>query len=636
MIARVTATLLVVFCAASVATARAEMRFGVNGHPISAYSDIPYEEQIRSLADLGLTGYRVDIRNVDDGGKLEQLIVAARARNVTILPVLTPGFDLDKELPADLYRKSFDLAVALVARFKADIRVWELGNELENYAIIKPCEKRDDGTTYDCAWGAAGGVGPLDYVGPRWEKVSAVLKGLSEGAASADPGVKRAIGTAGWGHVGAFARMKADGIPWDISVWHMYGEDPEWAFKQLVNYERPIWVTEFNHPFGSRDGEEQQAKGLKDAIKRLRDLSDRYDVEAAFIYELLDEPYWAPDYESVMGLVQVDGDRESGWRLGRPKAAYGAVQEILGGQAGVPAIETIEAADAAATPITRRRCKLEPFRQLLVVTTSNRVGYAFCVVLGRRADVAGATSWSKDLTRSISIETMLLAMLGSDEFIGRAGPRYSDTGVFVATMYRLLLDRPVDGAGYAAYVTRLDKGSMTRTDMQRELIQSNEFKAKHAVLFEAPAPAQEPFVPQPVSEADAWRSCNLAQLERGGTDAEHRIAYGYCLVLGRNADSAGRESYAEWLREGKPVSSVLTSLIESDEFQERARRIALDDQKFVALIYSLLLNRSPDEHSLEGYAARLGSRTLTRAQLAGEIITSEEFRRRQPFLYPEG
>ena len=27
------------------------------------------------------------------------------------------------------------------------------------------------------------------------------------------------------------ARMAQDGIRWDISVWHMYGSDPEWAFR---------------------------------------------------------------------------------------------------------------------------------------------------------------------------------------------------------------------------------------------------------------------------------------------------------------------------------------------------------------------------------------------------------------------
>ena len=192
-----------------------------------------------------------------------RLIEEGKRRGIAILPVLTPRLELDKEEPAALYQKSHEFAFKLVSQFKDDIRVWELGNELENYAIIQPCEQQDNGAQYNCAWGPAGGVGPLEYYGPRWAKVSAILKGLAEGSIAADPGVRKAIGTAGWGHVGAFERLQRDGVPWDISVWHMYGDDPEWAFKILAQYHRPIWVTEFNHPGGSKDGEDAQANGLK-------------------------------------------------------------------------------------------------------------------------------------------------------------------------------------------------------------------------------------------------------------------------------------------------------------------------------------------------------------------------------------
>jgi len=112
----------------------------------------------------------------DNADSLATLVDAGKARGIEILPVITPaGMDLDKDSPQELYGKSRKLAIALGKRFKDDIRVWELGNEMETYAIIKPCEKRDDGTQYPCAWGPAGGTGALDYYGPRWVKVSAVL-----------------------------------------------------------------------------------------------------------------------------------------------------------------------------------------------------------------------------------------------------------------------------------------------------------------------------------------------------------------------------------------------------------------------------------------------------------------------------
>ncbi len=331
------------------ASARTDLIWGVNGHPFTAYPGVTLEQQLDYIRDLGLKSYRINLREPDE---LADLLEKAKARGIALLPVFTPHFDLDKETPETLYGMARDLAHAFVSRFKDDIRVWELGNELENYAIIKPCETQDDGKQYDCAWGPAGGAGPLDYHGARWAKVSAVLKGLSEGTAAADPSARRAMGTAGWGHIGAFTRMERDGIKWDISVWHMYGEDPEWAFRQLAALGRPIWVTEFNHPHGSTKSADEQAAGLKHTIERLRALAPHYRIEAAHIYELLDEPYWAPSYEANMGLVTLEKDGE-GWKSGAPKPAFEAVKAALKGaaQAEVPA----ETGAGATVPEENRR-----------------------------------------------------------------------------------------------------------------------------------------------------------------------------------------------------------------------------------------------------------------------------------------
>ena len=275
--------------------ARAELLWGANGHPFTAYNGVSIDEQLGFLTDMGLKSYRVNISDLSSAPALEALIAKAEPLGIAILPALTPSLSLDALTPEVLHARAHEFAFRLVSRFKGRIGVWELGNELEVHAIIRACEMRDDGTQYPCAWGPAGGNGPLDYYGPRWAKTSAVLKGLSEGAAAADPTARKAMGTAGWGHVGAFERMRQDGIAWDISVWHLYGEDPEWAFKLLAAHGKPIWVTEMNHPRGSEPGEQQQADGMRRWMTRLAELAPRYNVEAAHIYELLDEPYWAPD-----------------------------------------------------------------------------------------------------------------------------------------------------------------------------------------------------------------------------------------------------------------------------------------------------------------------------------------------------
>lgn len=445
---------------------RAEPIWGANGHPFTAYPGVTLDEQLGYLHDLGLKSYRVNISDLPSARALGELIAKAEPLDIAILPVLTPALDPDA-LPAETLRsRAYHFAHTLVSRFKGKVRVWELGNEMENHAIIQPCEMRDDGEQYNCAWGPAGGIGALDYYGPRWAKVSAVLKGLSEGATAADPTVRKAMGTAGWGHLGAFERMKQDGIVWDISVWHMYGQDPEWAFEALAAYDRPIWVTEMNHPLGSKEGEEKQAEGLAHWMKRLAELSERYKVEAVHIYELMDESYWLPDTEAVMGLVRLD-KAGGGWRPGAPKLAYDAVRAIARGE------------DAPAD--LARDCSLTPPADLSLAR--RQLEYSYCLLLGRRADEEGARGWTAALGKGEPRAAALLAMATSDEFAARHRLTYLSDRKYITLLYRLLLGRDADGKGLADYSAQLGEGKLTRTALVQSLLQSDEFRKRHEVLF---------------------------------------------------------------------------------------------------------------------------------------------------------
>jgi hypothetical protein len=305
------------------------LTWGANGHPFTAYPGVEYEKQLDVLRDLGLTSYRVNISRLEDIPGLVELEKKAKSRNIEVLPVITPPLDLDQEEPDRLQQKAYAFANRIVSSLKGKVQVWELGNELENYAIIKACEIRENGVQYDCSWGPAGGVYESDYYLPRWNKVTAVLRGLSEGTKNADPSAQRAMGTAGWGHTAAFLRLQKDGIDWDISVWHMYGQDPEWAFKIISQLGKPIWVTELNHPHGSSRGEPAQADELRRSMARLLELSRPYNVRAAHIYELLDETYWEPGEEARMGLLRLEKDGQHGWRVGEPKLAYHVVKRFV-------------------------------------------------------------------------------------------------------------------------------------------------------------------------------------------------------------------------------------------------------------------------------------------------------------------
>lgn len=459
---------------ASATAASPDILWGASGHPLTAYPGITIERQFDYLEDLGLKSYRVNIVDLSSADLLAEIVAEGKKRGIEVLPVITPGgLDLDKDSPEEIHAKAHALAVSLGTRFKDDIRVWELGNELENYAIIQPCEKRDDGTTYPCEWGPAGGVAALDYYGPRWAKVSAVLKGLTEGMAEVDPGIRRAVGTAGWGHTGAFERMKQDGIEWDISVWHMYGENPEPAFEVLATYGKPIWVTEFNNPYGSHHGERKQAEGLMRSMKQLRELQDEYNVEAAHIYELLDETYWAPSFEASMGLVRLVGSAERGWSAAGPKPAYIAVRDFIRGP--------------RLLPVARRDCELGDGGSSEIPSV-RQTTFAYCLILGRKAGGEDIDRWSAALDDgSVDVPHMMLELMRSREF----REKYSVIGLtdraYVTFLYRLLADREADRYGLDSYVNQLSDGTLTREAVAFGMMTSSEFSAIHAMRLKAEA-----------------------------------------------------------------------------------------------------------------------------------------------------
>ena len=298
--------------------------WGANGHPFTAYPGIPFEAQLDLLGQLGLSQYRVAARSTG----LERMYPLAQERGITLLPIIHPESGWENRSPAALYTESLEKARAVSRAHRGRFPVWECGNELENHAIIKPCEYRDDNTQYPCEWGPGGGVDPLDYVGERWDRVSAVVRGLVDGVGEGDPDAKRAVGTAGFGHLGAFERWKNDGVTWDITVWHDYEQVRESYLQTLKGYGKPIWITEFNAGAWNAVSEEDNARQLRDRIAYYKRVGSTYGIAAAHVYELLDEPYWSGP-ESKMGIVRMEGSSAAGWRIGALKPAGQAVKEAI-------------------------------------------------------------------------------------------------------------------------------------------------------------------------------------------------------------------------------------------------------------------------------------------------------------------
>jgi hypothetical protein len=613
--------------AGSLCASAEEPRFvwGINGHPLVSYPGISIEEQLDAVRDLGMSSYRVDVQGEHKMDALAELVREGKKRGIEILPVVTPIFDLDKETPEALRKKSYDLAFALVSRFKGDIKVWELGNELDNYAILKRCERSEDGKGGGCLYDAREhGRSPNDYSKVRWAKSSAVLKGLTEGAHAADPSVRRAIGTAGWAHIGAFELMKSDGISWDISIWHMYGEDPEWAFKILAGYGHPIWVTEFNNPYGSQRGKDQQAKGIVSMMTRLKALQSTYNVEAAHIYELLDESYWGDDYEAHMGLIEMKEKAKGQWVAAGRKPAYGAVKDFIERVGDRPQHELA----------IQRHCEMKNVASGSTLPADDVITYAYCLMLGREPDGFGLDSWSAQLADGMPIESVLVGMMQSDEFAQHYDISMLSKREHVTLLHRLLLDADPGESVLKQEVKDLaDKQSPI--DLMQVIVGSKAFRAKHPTLFAKLGSEQAAIVP-PVDggpKPEVRRNCDPSVMSRPLEYARGQIIYSYCLVLGRWPDAYGLRTWIADMHSGLTLEHFLERLLESDEFTAKYQLDAMSNTNFVTLVYRLLLGRDPDHAGLQSYVSQLSSGAIGRSQVYEAILNSDEFRAKQAALF---
>src|SRR5438874_5681298 len=97
----------------------------------------------------------------------------------------------------------------------------------------------------------------------------------------------------------------------------------------------------------------------------------------------------------------------------------------------------------------------------------------------------------------------------------------------------------------------------------------------------------------------------------------------YLGILARAPDSAGRDAYAEKLREASDLPNVLSEIIRSDEFREKS--IAALAPELVRAAFQGVLGRVPEPRALTFYAQSLAAKRDLGALLS-EIIHSQEFR----------
>jgi Glycosyl hydrolase catalytic core len=271
--------------------------------PSYAYNRVSLSTQMRLLREAGLNAYRSGCGR----SSCAALFAGTKSAGVTVLGVLDDRPD-DHLSEADNYQKGYKFAAQSVTAYQGGTKYFEAGNEIEDWVGVN-----------------GDGAVRANYKQDRYEQARGLIKGLIDGAHAADPKALVMVDDAGWCHYGFLQSLWEDGVRWDITAIHWYSSQGnfEKAGCRSANvaqihaaFGRPVWITEFNSNEAAKNGDGAAAAAwLVSFIDQVRQVSAKYNIHAAFIYELLDEPN-LKGMESHFGIA--DGD-------GSPKPAYPAV-----------------------------------------------------------------------------------------------------------------------------------------------------------------------------------------------------------------------------------------------------------------------------------------------------------------------
>jgi hypothetical protein len=182
--------------------------------------------------------------------------------------------------------------------------------------------------------------------------------------------------------------------------------------------------------------------------------------------------------------------------------------------------------EGRATPAAVPTLLVSSAESAMVVDPVNRLYLAY---FRRTPDAAGLTHWVGQLRSGAGLEGVSTAFASSEEFGSTYGAR-TDEG-FVDLVYRNVLGRPSDEAGRAYWTRQLASGQMARGEVMTGFSESDE--------------------------------------NRGATALRNEIVETYVALLRRPPDDQGFEHWATERRNGSPLSELVTTLLDSDEYTDR-------------------------------------------------------------------
>jgi hypothetical protein len=282
------------------------VQFGVNGRPTwqgSSYQKLSPDEQMKKVKGMGLSTYAIDL-NSQNNSQDQELLSAAQRNGVQIQGNI--GIDRNSVHSFDdAYAKAKAEGAAIGKQAGGKVKYFQLDNELDHFV-----DPEGDGT-----------MDPQKY-----QIALGIVKGLSDGLKSTDPGAKTIVNsTQAPSGLPFLKQLQKDGVDWDVTGYHWYsqtdGNDIETSGSTqngggttVANVAKelgkPIWLTEFNggaNGSGPTANRQKNAGIISNQIKDILQHASEYGIIGANVHELMDEPELGSS-ESQYGMLDGNGN----------------------------------------------------------------------------------------------------------------------------------------------------------------------------------------------------------------------------------------------------------------------------------------------------------------------------------------
>ena len=285
--------------------------------------------------------------------------------------------------------------------------------------------------------------------------------------------------------------------------------------------------------------------------------------------------------------IEPDGSSTKVYTLTAEEASKGFLYGLNGGRQGLAyLLQTDPYSDVTGRGIYRKKTQTADF-----VTRM----YRQC--LSREPDAAGLAGWAEQLESGrMNGAQVAEAFVFSDEMLSK---NLSDEA-FIKVLYRAMMGREADAAGLAGWLKELTNDYSTRSEVTKAFVESSEFTG----------------------------ICSSYGILRGdfaaSGDIERFVSRFYTICLGRPADQKGLWGWVGQLKNRQMNGAqIAEAFFFSAEFTDKN----VSDEAYVALLYRTILGREADADGRSGWVEQLMSSRMTRRDMLGAFIVSDEFTR---------